>query len=99
MNEFFAIVTDPRRVRNPRSKNEALQEMEKYFLSKNILKIYSGPGILEGVLDLLKRYEVTKQDIFDLQLVATMLSNSVARLYTFNVDDFAKFKEIDVLAP
>jgi hypothetical protein len=41
----------------------------------------------------------TKQEIFDLQLVATMLSNNVSRLYTYNKDDFIKFKEIEVLTP
>ena len=58
-----------------------------------------GSKILEGILDLLKKYKVTKQEIFDLQLVATMLSNNVTRLYTYNKDDFIKFKEIEVLSP
>lgn len=60
VNEFFAIVTDPKRVNNPRTQNEALLEMEKYFYSKNILKIYPGPEIIERTLDLLKRYDITR---------------------------------------
>jgi len=99
LNEFFATVTNPQRVNNPRTQNEARLEMEKYFLSKNILKIYPGPDVIERTLDFLKRYEVTRQEIFDLQLVATMLSNNVTRLYTYNKDDFTKFKEIEVLSP
>ncbi len=99
LNEFFAIVTDPRRVGNPISQKDALLEMEKYFYSKNILKIHPGPEIIERTLDLLAQHEITKQEIFDLQLVATMLSNNVTRLYTYNRDDFVKFKEIEVLAP
>ena len=99
LNEFFAIVTDPRRVSNPISQKDALLEMEKYFYSKNILKIYPGPEIIERILDLLTQHEITKQEIFDLQLVATMLSNNVTRLYTYNREDFIKFKEIEVLSP
>lgn len=99
LNEFFAIVTDSKRVSNPRSQKEAQIEIEKYFNSKNILKIYPGPDAIERTLDLLKRYEITKQEIFDLQLVVTMLSNNVTRLYTFNLDDFSRFKEIEVLSP
>ena len=38
-------------------------------------------------------------EIFNLQLVATMLSNSVTRLYTYNQSDFSQFKEIEVLLP
>jgi len=99
LNEFFAIVTDPRRVSNPRTQLEARLEIEKYLYSKNILKIHPGPEIIEKTLDLLKQHEITKQKIFDLQLVATMLANNVTHLYTYNHDDFSKFKEIEILIP
>ncbi len=99
LNEFFATVTNPQRVSNPRTQNEARLEMEKYFFSKNILKIYPASDFIEITLDLLKRCEVIRQEIFDLQLVATMLSNNVTRLYTYNSDDFTKFREIEVLSP
>lgn len=99
LNEFFAIITDHRRVANPISQREALIEIEKYYISKSILKIYPGPDIIERTLDLLRQYEVTKQEIFDLQLVATMLANNVTRLFTYNKDDFSKFKEIEVINP
>ncbi len=97
--EFFAIVTDSKRVSNPRTQEEAQIEIEKYTHSENISKIYPRPDILERILDLLKKYKVTKQEVFDLQLVATMLSNDVTRLYTYNKDDFIKFREIEVLSP
>jgi len=99
LNEFFAIVTDPKRVSSPRTKGEALTEMRKYFDSKNIFKIYPAPDIIERMMDLLERYDITKQEIFDLQLVATMISNNVKRVYTYNEEDFSKFKEIEVLTP
>jgi predicted nucleic acid-binding protein len=99
LNEFFAIVTDARRVGHPISQKEAVLEMQKYFYSDNILTIYPVPEIVERTLDLLVRYEITRQEIFDLQLVATMLVNNVTRLYTYNREDFIKFKEIEVLAP
>jgi hypothetical protein len=99
LSEFYAIVTDPKRVRSPISQREALSEIEKYYQSESILKIYPGPDIIQWTIDLLTRHEVTKQEIFDLQLVATMLSNNVTRLYTYNQSDFGKFKEIEVLCP
>ena len=49
------------------------------------------------MLDLLKRYDIRKQEIFDAQLVAAMLSNNVTRIYTFNRNHFSKFSEIQVL--
>lgn len=47
--------------------------------------------------DLLSRYPISRQDIFDLQLTATMLSNGVTRLFTFNQKDFSMYQEIQVL--
>jgi uncharacterized protein len=99
LNEFFAVVTDPKRVGSPRSQEEALLEIEKYHRSRNIFKIFPGPDAIEKTLDLLKRYDATKQGIFDLHLVATMLSNNVTRLYTYNQDHFTRFTEIEVLSP
>ncbi len=99
LSEYFAIITDPKRVNETRTQKEAVFEMEKYYSSKNILKIYPGSGVMEKTLDLLKRYNITKQTIFDLQLVATMLSNNVTNIYTLNQADFSKFIEIEVLTP
>jgi uncharacterized protein len=99
LNEFFAVVTDPKRVGRPRSQEEAQLEVEKYHRSRNILKIFPGPDIIERTLDLLKHHNTAKQGIFDLHLVATMLSNNVTRLYTYNQDHFIKFNEIELLTP
>lgn len=99
LNEFFAIITNPKRVTNPCSQEEALAELEKYLNSDSILKIYPGSKIINKTIDLLKMYKVTRQEIFDLQLVATMLLNNIRRIYTYNVDDFVKFEEIEVLEP
>ena len=38
-------------------------------------------------------------DVFDLQLVATMLANGVSRIYTFNGADFESFSELAVITP
>ena len=99
LNEFFAIVTDQRRANNPRTQSEALLEIEKYFHSQNIFKIYPGPDIIEKTIELLRRYEISRQKIFDLQLVATMFSNNVKHLYTYNQGDFSQFNEVEVLTP
>ncbi len=99
LNEFFAIITAPKRVANPRSQEDARREMEKYLNSQSILKIYPGGEVIRKIIELLKRYKVTRQEIFDLQLVATMLLNNVSRIYTYNSDDFDKYEELEVLEP
>ena len=99
ISEFFAVITDSRRVDNPRTQQEALTEIKKYLRSKRIHKIYPDPKTSEAMVDLLKRYPVKRQEIFDLQLVATMLSNQVTRIFTFNREDFLKFADIEVMEP
>jgi len=99
LSEFFAIVTDEKRVDNPRTQEEALEEVKKYLQSGRIGKIYQESATGEVMLDLMKRYPIKRQEIFDLQLVATMLSNQISRIYTFNRDDFLKFTELEVLEP
>ena len=99
LSELFAVLTHPKRVNNPLSQGEALAEIEKYYRSVSIKKIYQGPAAFEIMLDLLKRYEVSRQDIFDLQAVATMLANKVTRIYTFNRHHFEAFEEVEVLTP
>ena len=42
---------------------------------------------------------MTRQEVFDLFLVDTMLANSVTRIYTYNREHFTHFDGITVLAP
>lgn len=54
---------------------------------------------VEGWFDLLRRRPVMGGEVFDLQLVATMIANGVLRIYTFNTADFEAFKELIVSTP
>jgi uncharacterized protein len=98
--EFFAVITSPRRVTTPRSPEEARAEVEKYARAANILKMYPDSTALEQTLDLMQQHpQVTRQDIFDLFLVATMMANGVTRIYTFNQQHFTRFAGVEVLTP
>jgi predicted nucleic acid-binding protein len=46
-----------------------------------------------------EKHNVTGADVFDLQLVATMLEHGVRRIYTYNRDDFLPFGDLEVLTP
>lgn len=90
---------EPEAVKQARQRDDAVQEMEKYIHAKNFSMIYFQPQTLGKSLEFLKRYPVKGQEAYDLQLVATMLSNGVTRIYTYDVSDFTKFQEIEVLSP
>jgi len=99
LTEFFAVVTNPKRVSAPLTCEEAIAEVKKYDQAQKLVKIYPGVNIVTRMLSLLERYAVTGIHIHDLHLVATMLENGVKRLYTFNTKDFTPFSDIAVLEP
>ena len=95
--KFYSIVTNGRRVPNPRSPEDARQAISAFL---TILRVLPTPvGTVEAWLDLLHRHPVTGGDVFDLQIVAAMQMNGVHRIYTFNTVDFAIFPELTVLTP
>lgn len=97
--EFFAVATNPKRVANPIYSQVAIVEVKKYFQSESIMKIYPKEDILERMIALFKYHPIEKAEIFDLQLIATMLSNEVSQIYTYDQELFTKFEEIKVLTP
>lgn len=99
LNEFYANVTNPKQIDSPFTQAEARLEMEKYFHSRRILKIHPQPDTPLIVLDYLKKYNIVRQEIYDLQIVATMISNGVKHIYTYNTNDFSKYPDIEVLTP
>jgi hypothetical protein len=95
--EFYSIVTNARRVPKPRSSADALSAISGLLAFLHVLPI--PVHAVEGWLSLLRRHPVTGGDIFDLQIVATMQTNGIHRIYTFNTDDFEAFPELAVVTP
>jgi toxin-antitoxin system PIN domain toxin len=97
--EFFAVITNSRRVTKPVSSKKAISEMEKYLEAGGFRMLYPTEETLQITLDLAEKYAVNGAEIFDVHLVATMLSNEVTQLYTYNLDHFKKFPRIVALTP
>jgi len=97
--EFYSVVTNPRRVAAPRSPAEAIGAISALLALPGIHVLPTPARAVAGWMALLQRHPVTGGDVFDLQLVATMLANDVQRIYTINTGDFSVFPELTVLAP
>ena len=95
--EFYAVVTNARRVLNPRSSADAIAATTDLLSFLHVLPIPA--RTVEGWLHLLRRRPVTGGAVFDLQIIAAMLANQVQRIYTFNTGDFEPFPEIETLTP
>jgi predicted nucleic acid-binding protein len=95
--EFYSIVTNSRRVAKPRSPADAISAIGGLVSFLHVLPIPA--HAVEVWLDLLRRHPVTGGEVFDLQIAATMLANGINRIYTYNIGDFAPFKELLVSEP
>jgi uncharacterized protein len=95
--EFYSIVTNPRRVRMPRSAAEAMTAISDLLAFLHVLPVPA--HAVNGLLDLLRRRPVIGGDVFDLQIIATMQANGIERIYTFNTADFDIFPELSVITP
>ncbi len=95
--EFYAIVTNARRVPKPRSSADALAAISGMVAFLRVLPV--PVNAVDEWMGLLRRRPVIGGDIFDLQIVATMKLNGIRRIYTFNIDDFKAFTEIEALTP
>lgn len=97
MAEFFATVTNHRRVSEPFTTNQAVRALRAF--SASLIQLPVPVDVADRWMSLVDRESITGADIFDVQLVATMLANDVHRIYTFNTKDFASFPEIIALPP
>jgi predicted nucleic acid-binding protein len=80
--EFYSIVTNPRRVSKPRSPADAIAAISGMLAFLSVLP--SPARTITNLIELLQRHPVTGGEVFDLLIVATMQTNEVRRIYTFN---------------
>ena len=93
--EFFAVVTDSRRVANPLPPAEAWREVAAYLSTFEVL--YPDERSFAQLGKLADQYPVTRQMIFDALIVSMMIQHKVHGIYTENRKDFATFEQIEVL--
>jgi len=97
--EFYAVMTNPRRVSAPFASDEALAEIGKIRSLPGLTVLPVPLDVVDRWVALLRQHPVTGRQVFDAQLVATMLGNGITRLYTFNRTDFERFTGLEILTP
>jgi len=97
--EFYAVVTNSRRVTEVKSPGEALDVIDTLLSLPGMTLLPVPIDIVTQWTRLLRQHPVTGSDVFDVLLAATLRSHGVTRLYTFNRADFERFDGLDVLTP
>ncbi len=98
LTEFYSAVTNPNN-KSPLSPKKAKEEIKNYLRNGFIAKLPIKEKTIRKMIDLAEKKEIKGQNIYDVQIIATMLNNGVKMIYTNNDKDFRKFKEIKVINP
>lgn len=73
--------------------------MDTYLKSSKIITIFPAKNTLSKTIQFSKELGLTKAEIFDCYIVATMLENGVNDIYTENVSHFKKYPGIKATNP
>ncbi len=98
LTESYSVITS-RRVEHPLPPELAVIELNKYFENEKIKKIYFDEVGFRILGDLIRKYKLIAQSIYDLQIVATMLAHGVTKIITANESDFQEIFEVEVQNP
>jgi len=97
--EFFAVVTNPKRVEHPLSSNEAANICLDLCECREIERVNPTPMAPKEVFELIKELKLSMGGIFDCLLAVTAKENGVETIYTENVDDFKAYGFLKALNP
>lgn len=97
--EMIAACTHPRRFHPTLSAERAVEESYVFWRARALHKIFPQPTTLERALELIRRHRISRQQVHDAFLAATMLDNGVHTVYTVNTKDFLIFKGLHVVNP
>lgn len=95
--EYLAVVTDPRRVENPLSSEEALVNIDLYIASLSVISPKS--TTIVTFKRFLAENPVKKGRVFDVYLAATAFDNDIKQICTWNTSDFEGLPEIRTITP
>ena len=97
--EFFAIVTNPKRVSDPRTPDDAVTAIEAVLALPGATLLPVTPQVTSGWIEMVRLRPVRGGAVFDLQLIATLAANGVDRICTFNRADFEGFPGLEIVTP
>lgn len=97
--EWYAVVTDGRRITHPLTTDEAGRELEAYLTPSPLTLLTVTPAVVQQLPALLRRSASRGAHVFDVLLVATMLAHGVTTIYTENIRDFSAFRDIRAVNP
>lgn len=97
--EFFAVVTNPKKVEYPLSSDEALDICLDFWECREIEKANPTSKAPREVFKLAKESKLSKGEIFDCLLAVTAKESGMEMIYTENIDHFKAYGFLKALNP
>lgn len=97
--EYYAVITDPRRLEQPLTPGQARRQIEALLDAETVRLLVLQAETTRRTAVLGERYAIRAQEIYDAQVVAAMLAHGVPTILTGNEQDFQRYSEIDVRNP
>jgi predicted nucleic acid-binding protein len=97
--EFYSVITNDKRVETPVTNMKAQSLLKFYSDSPKFNIISPNINTIRILNELATQYKFKGVEIFDMYIVATMISNDISMIYTADTKIFKKFKSITVLNP
>lgn len=92
--EFFVVITS--KTKNKISMEDAQTLIESMITIENFRKVNYAANTVYKATKLVEKNNI---EFWDALIAATMIENNIKTIYTENVKDFEKIKEINVINP
>lgn len=96
--EFVSVFINLSKLTHQTKQEDVIKSLAS-FQSPIMKIIYPTAQTVSIFNQLLIKNQTTPKKVFDLFLIATMLSNSVKQLLTYNTKDYVQFPEIKTIIP
>ena len=97
--EFYAVITDGRKVGKPMPSNEAFAIIRDFYESRSFTVLPCLPECLKMTIEEAHGFLVKRNDIYDFIIASTFKKNGLTSIYTLNTKDFRKFEFIQAIDP
>jgi len=99
LREFFAVMTDGRKLRNPLSAEHARDIITDMFHSAKFYICQANRETWLNGYDLACKQQIVRYQLDDLIIALSLAQNGVEKIYTASADDFKKFDFIEPINP
>ena len=99
LSEFVHVMTDPKRLVEPWTAIDAIQQAKTWWASTNIIRVFPTDSSTNLFLDWCRQYRLGRKRLRDTMLAASYFSAGVTRIATLNPKDFEVFGCFELIVP